>query len=186
MTLAHVITRRPHLASHAVATALEYADQVVVGLHGFKMNFSTPSVTVLTGSDYLELTNEVLAKSAEFSDRTLRIDDDDHYPPGHEKLLEEWQSGSTVWGLVTVKACDGRILRHKHPDMCGGVLPTGITLAGDSQGRLGDSLRAQTIPIVRPTGVIKQVCLADQPWIHSQRWQRTINCDHQQKQVAQP
>jgi len=184
MKLAHVITRRPHLAAQAVKTALTFADHVVVGLHGFSTDFPTKNITVVHGDNYLDLTNEVLKASSELSESTLRIDDDDYYPEGHERILGHWEPGSTVWGIVTIKGCDGQILRYDHADMCAGVLPTAITLEPDPQGRVADSLHRQTQPITVNTGVIKQICLADQHWIHSPRWQRAISCHHTQKQPA--
>jgi hypothetical protein len=186
MRLAHIITRRPHLVEGAVATALRFADHVVVGLHGFATKLPTDKVTAIEGDTYLDLTNHVLEVSAELGDHTLRIDDDDYYPPDHDRILSAWEPGSTVWGLVTIKSCDGQTLRYDHADMCAGVLPTNITLEADPLGRVADSLRQQTRPITVATGVIKQVCLADQPWIHSARWQRTIRCQHAQKQPARP
>jgi hypothetical protein len=186
MRLAHIITRRPHLVDEAVATALSFADHVVVGLDSFVTKLPAARVTVVEGDNYLDLTNHVLEVSAELSDHTLRIDDDDYYPTDHAGIFDTWEPGSTVWGLVTVRGCDGQILRYDHPDMCAGILPTNIALDPDSQGRVADSLRRQTRQITVPTGVIKQVCLADQPWIHSARWQRIIRCEHAQKQAVRP
>lgn len=184
MRLAHVISRRPHLIDQAVATALSFADHVVVGVDGFATKLTSTDITVVTGDNYVDITNQVLAYSAALGDCTLRIDDDDHYPDNHGRILDQWEPGSAVWGLTTVKGCDGRILRHHHPDICAGVLPTGITVTADAKGRIANSIRDQTTPIVVATGVIKQVCLADQAWVHSTRWQQKVTCRHEQRARA--
>lgn len=187
MRVAHLITRRAHLAGAAIATALAQADHVVVGAHNLEPANPDPDrVTIIYGSDYIDLTNHVLAAAADHDDHTLRIDDDDWYPADHHEIERFWEPGSTVWGKVRVVGCDGTLLRDSHHDMCAGILPTGITLTGDDLGRVADSLRTQTEPVRAPTGAIKHFCLADTSWVHSHSWQRRVDCRHETRGRAQP
>lgn len=179
MIVAHVISRRPNLVTQAVNTARSLADHVVVGLHNIDTGLDNGDVTVVHGSDYIDLTNDVLKTCRALAPSTLRVDDDDWYPPDHtDTVTPFWHPASTVWGMTTIRGCDGKLLQSRHPDMCAGVLPTDIELEGDHLGRVADSLRAQTHPIVVPTQVVKQVCLADTSWIHSPAWARRIHCTH--------
>jgi len=171
---AHVISRRPHLVTGAVDTATRIADTVVVGLHGITADLP---VKTITGTDYVALTNELLAYGP-----SLRIDDDDYYPDDHGDIFSLWKPGHTVWGIVTIKACDGTVLQADHPDMCAGVIPP-ITVYPDAYGRIADSIRKQTEPIYVETGVVKHVCLADITWLHNPAWRR-INCSHTVRGVA--
>jgi len=144
------------------------ADTVTVGLHGVDVDLPVKTVT---GTDYVALTNTVLAEGP-----SIRVDDDDFYPKDHGEIFSHWKPGHTVWGIVTVKACDGTVLQTDHPDMCAGVIPP-IEVYADSWGRVADSIRKQTEPIYVETGVVKHVCLADISWLHNPAW-RKINCTH--------
>ena len=177
--IAHVISRRPHLISGAVDTARSFADMVVAGLH----NIDDPGLVaeVVTGTNYVDLTNAVLKASAAHAPATLRVDDDDYYPSDHAEIYDVWKPGHTVWGVVTIKGCDGTILKRDHPDMCAGVIPTNLVVTADRLGRVADSIRIQTEPIFVPTGVIKQVCLSDATWVHAPYWSRRIDCSHTQR-----
>lgn len=174
MITAHIISRRPSLLPRALQIAQDRSDRVVVGLHGYQ---TETGVETLYGDDYAELTNRVLKAAGP----SIRIDDDDWYPPDHAEIFKLWKPGHTVWGLCEVRACDGTTLITDHPDMCAGVIPP-VKLTADHRGRLAESLRAKTKPIYAPTGVIKLVCLADTSWLHNPAWRR-IGCRHSERAV---
>jgi hypothetical protein len=187
--IAHVISRREERVVQAVETAVNLgAEKVVVGLHSIDPDwFPPPEAEVVRGSDYVGLTNDVLALSAEYGECTLRVDDDDEYPEDHGRIVQWWRPGATVWGLVEVVTCSGEFVMRDHPDMSAGVLPTGIVLEADKTGRLAQSLRQQTEEIVVPTKVRKIMCPGDWSWSAPFPRQRSIlTCEHAEHNKKTP
>jgi hypothetical protein len=94
----------------------------------------------------------------------LDIHDHDIYPDDHARLLDHWEPGVTVWGLVRRVNCAGRVQPGRYRSLCAAAIPTDITVTPDHTGIIHGSVLSQTRAVDIESDVTKLLCVADWSW----------------------
>lgn len=153
-----LVSRRPHLIDQAVAIAAAFCDEVRV---------------VVDQGDFVAALREGFDGLAE---PAIKLDDDDWYPPDHDKIMAHYRPGRVVWNELDVTGCDGRAIGRRR-FISGGVLPPGVEFHADRTGRVEPSLERYNMAVAY-TGSQKYQCPGDWSWADKPAWGRRIRCVH--------
>lgn len=152
-----LVSRRPHLVDQAVAIAEAFCDEVRV---------------VIDRGDFLA----ALREGFDLDEPAFKLDDDDWYPPDHDRLATHYKPGRVVWNELDVEGCDGQPLGRRR-FISGGILPPGVRFRADPSGRIEASLGAYGMAVAY-TGSRKYQCPAQWSWNDKPAWGSRIRCDH--------
>lgn len=152
-----LVSARPWLVDQAVARAERFCDSVRV---------------VIDQGNFLS----ALREGFDIDEPAFKLDDDDTYPPDHDRLETHYKPGYVVWNELDVIGCDGTRLGRRR-FISGGILPPGIRFRQDENGRIEDGLLGYAARWGY-TGSVKHQCPARWMWNDPPAWGKRIRCDH--------